>query len=312
MEFGLHLPDAGGQATREGLLAYARLAEAAGYASVWSSDHIAWPDPAKVSSKYPYAAPSDADANAGFPAAGSPWLDCLASLQFVAAVTERVRLGTTVLIIGYRGALQQAKSWASLDHLSGGRAILGVGVGWMKEEFDAIGMPWDRRGERADETLEIFDRLWSDESITFDGPFTSFGPIGFSPKPVDGHIPVWVGGHTGAAFRRTARFGDAFHSAFCTPERLKTEWDGVGQACDAIGRNRSEIELTMLCTLLLDSDSDRPGVLHGSTEQVVDQLGSYAELGVSHTVVFVAARGGLPGRLEAISRFAEEIAPQFA
>lgn len=307
MEFGLHLPDAGHQATREGLLAYARTAEETGYASVWSSDHIAWPDPANLASQYPYA-----DDNSGFPPAGSPWLDCLGSLQFVAAVTERVRLGTTVLIIGYRGALQQAKSWSTLDYLSGGRAILGVGVGWMKEEFEAIGMPWDRRGERADETLEILDALWRQDSVTFSGPFTSFGPVGFSPKPPNGHIPVWVGGHTPAAFRRTARSGDAFHSAFSTPERLAAEWAGVGAACEKIGRDRSEIELTMLCTLLFDAESDKPGVVSGSNQAVVDQLGAYAELGVTHTVVFVAARGGLEGRLDAIRRFASEVAPHLA
>lgn len=307
MEFGLHLPDAGQQATREAVLAYSVTAEEVGYSSVWSSDHIAWPDPANLASKYPYA-----DDNSGFPPAGSPWLDCLASLQFAAAVTERVRLGTTVLIIGYRGALQQAKSWATLDYLSGGRAILGVGVGWMKEEFDAIGMPWDRRGERADETLEIFEALWSQESTTFDGPFTRFGPIGFSPKPVHGRIPVWVGGHTPAAYRRTARYGDAFHSAFSSVERLATEWAGVRQACEAIGRDHGTLELTMLCTLLFDSATEKAGVLSGSDQKVIDQLGAYAELGVAHTVVFVSARGGLEGRLEAIRRFASEVAPNFS
>jgi probable F420-dependent oxidoreductase len=307
MEFGLHLPDAGAMATRDALLAYARTAEETGFASVWSSDHIAWPDPATLASKYPYA-----DDNSGFPAPNSPWLDCIGSLQFVAAVTERVRLGTTVLIIGYRGALQQAKAWATLDHLSGGRAVLGVGVGWMKEEFEAIGMPWDRRGERADETLEIFDALWTRESVSFDGPFTRFGPIGFSPKPTQGRIPVWVGGHTPAAFRRTAKYGAAFHSAFSSVERLTEEWQGVQRACEAIGRDPTTVELTMLCNLVFDHRSDKPGVLHGSNEQVIDQLGAYADLGVTHTVVFCAARGGLDGRLDAVRRFATDVAPHVA
>jgi len=304
MEFGLHLPDAGAMATREAMLAYARTAEETGFASVWSSDHIAWPDPATLASKYPYA-----DDNSGFPPPNSPWLDCIASLQFVAAVTERVRLGTTVLIIGYRGALQQAKAWATLDHLSGGRAILGVGVGWMKEEFEAIGMPWDRRGERADEFLEIFDALFTQDAVSFEGPFTRFGPIGFSPKPVNGTIPVWVGGHTPAAYRRTAKYGSAFHSAFSSVERLRGEWEGVQRACEAIGRDPGEIELTMLCNLVFDHTSDKPGVLSGSDQQVVDQLAAYAEIGVTHTVVFCAARGGLDGRLDAIRRFSAEVMP---
>jgi probable F420-dependent oxidoreductase len=304
MEFGVHLPDAGHLATREAMLAYARTAEECGYASVWSSDHIAWPDPASLASRYPYA-----DDNSGFPPAGSPWLDCIGSLQFVAAATERVRLGTTVLILGYRGALQQAKAWATLDHLSGGRAVLGVGVGWMREEFEAIGMPWDRRGERADETLEIFEALWSQDEVSFDGPFTRFGPVGFSPKPPNGRIPVWVGGHTPAAFRRAARHGDAFHAAFCTVERLRDEWAGVRAACEQAGRDPADLQLTMLCTLLVDGHSERPGVLHGSWAQITEQLGPYRELGVSHTVLFVAARGGLDGRLDAIRSFAAEVAP---
>ena len=230
-------------------------------------------------------------------------------MQFVAAVTERVRLGTTVLIIGYRGALQQAKAWATLDHLSGGRAILGVGVGWMKEEFEAIGMPWDRRGERADEFLEIFEALFTQDAVSFDGPFTRFGPIGFSHKPVNGTIPVWVGGHTPAAYRRTAKYGSAFHSAFSSVERLRGEWEGVQRACEAIGRDPGEIELTMLCNLVFDHTSDKPGVLSGSEQQVIDQLAAYAEIGVTHTVVFCAARGGLDGRLDAVRRFASQVMP---
>ncbi|MFN0089641.1 MAG: LLM class F420-dependent oxidoreductase [Acidimicrobiales bacterium] len=305
MEFGVHLPDAGRFATREAMLAYATTADQLGYASLWSSDHIAWPDPNTLASKYPYA-----DDNSGFPAAGSAWLDCIGSLQFAAAVTERVRLGTTVLILGYRPVLQQAKAWATLDHLSGGRAILGVGVGWMKEEFDIIDRPWDRRGERADEMLEIFERLWKDEQASFDGPFTQFGPVGFSPKPPNGHIPVWVGGHTKAAFRRTARYGEAFHAAFSSLDRLAAEWAGVREACEQIGRDPATVELTVLCTLLPGAVSDKDGVICGSNEQMLDQLGAYRDAGVSHMALSVAARGGLEARLDAMRAFAADLMPQ--
>jgi probable F420-dependent oxidoreductase len=307
MEFGLHLPDAGAYANREAMLAYATTAEASGYASLWASDHIAWPDPRTLASKYPYA-----EDNSGFPPPNSLWLDCLASLQFVAAVTERVKLGTTVLILGYRPAIQQAKAWATLDHLSGGRAILGVGVGWMKEEFEAIGMPWDHRGERADEFLEVFEELWSKEEISHEGRFLRFGPIGFTPKPPNGRIPVWVGGHTPAAYRRAARHGDAFHAAFPTPDGLAQQWAGVRAACEEAGRDPAELQLTMLVTAKFEGTSDRPGVLSGSSQQMVDQLAPYRDLGVTHTVVWAAARGGLDGRLDAIRRFADEVAPALA
>jgi alkanesulfonate monooxygenase SsuD/methylene tetrahydromethanopterin reductase-like flavin-dependent oxidoreductase (luciferase family) len=182
----------------------------------------------------------------------------------------------------------------------------------MKEEFEAIGMPWDHRGERADEFLEVFEALWSQEEVTHEGPYLRFGPVGFTPKPTNGRIPVWVGGHTTAAFRRTARHGDAFHAAFATPERLADEWGAVRAACEQEGRDPAEVELTMLVTAKFDGASDKPGVLHGSSEQVIDQLAAYKELGVRHTVVFAAARGGLEGRLDAIRGFAEEVIPALA
>ena len=302
MEFGVHLPDAGGMAQREPFLAYCRAAEDHGYESVWASDHIAWPDVESISSQYPYGD------NSGFPSPGSPWLDCIGSLTFAAAATERVRLGTTVLILGYRPAIQQAKAWATLDVLSGGRAILGVGVGWMKEEFEAIGMPWDERGARADEFLEVFEKLWADERVTHEGRFDRFGPIGFSPKPVNGRIPVWVGGHTRPAFRRTARYGDAFHAAFTPPAELTAMFDAVGAECEAIGRNPAEVERTMLHRVLFDHEAD--GAISGSVDRIVDQIGAYADLGVSHMAVFFLQRGGVEARLEAIARFAEEVRPQ--
>ncbi|MBJ82053.1 MAG: hypothetical protein CL462_04015 [Acidimicrobiaceae bacterium] len=305
MKFGVHLPDAGRDPSREAMINIATTAESLGYASLWSSDHIAWPDPATLTSKYPYA-----DDNSGFPPAGSAWLDCLGTLQFVAGITERVLLGTTVLILGYRGAVQQAKSWATLDHLSNGRAIMGVGVGWMKEEFEAVGRPWDNRGSRADETLEVFKVLFEDGLSSYEGTWTSFRDIGFSPKPVKNHIPVWVGGHSAAAFTRTAVFGDAFHAAFGSPDLLSQQWAAVREACDIVGRDSRELELTSLFRLNFDGGNLDEGEIGGGTEQVIDQIGRYEEAGLSHAAFFVLGRGN-EGRLEAINRFAEEIAPNF-
>ena len=305
MKFGVHLPDAGRDPSREAMIQVATEAEDLGYASVWSSDHIAWPDPATLNSKYPYA-----DDNSGFPQAGSAWLDCIGTLQFVAAITERVLLGTTVLILGYRGAVQQAKSWATLDHLSNGRAIMGVGVGWMKEEFEAINRPWDQRGQRADETLEVFKVLFAEGLSTYDGRWTQFRDIGFSPKPVANHIPVWVGGHSTAAFKRTAAFGDAFHSAFAHPDLLSEQWSTVTRECESLGRDIEELELTSLFRLNFDGGDLHQGEVGGTTEQVIDQIGQYSDLGLEHAAFFVLGKGN-EGRLEAIHRFAEEVAPHF-
>ena len=141
MEWGVHLPQLGRTANREALVRFARRAEAPGCHSGWVSDHIAWPE--AIASKYPYT-----EDGTFAPPPDMRWLDAFGTLFFVAACTERLRLGTTVLVLGYRPPVLTAKAVASLDLLSGGRAILGVGVGWMKEEFDVVGMPFDHRGAR--------------------------------------------------------------------------------------------------------------------------------------------------------------------
>lgn len=305
MKFGVHLPDAGRDPSREAMIQVATEAEDLGYASVWSSDHIAWPDPATLNSKYPYA-----DDNSGFPQAGSAWLDCIGTLQFVAAITERVLLGTTVLILGYRGAVQQAKGWATLDHLSNGRAIMGVGVGWMKEEFEAVNRPWDQRGLRADETLEVFKTLFAEGLSTYDGRWTKFKDIGFSPTPVNNHIPVWVGGHSAAAFKRTAAYGDAFHSAFAHPDLLAEQWSAVKTECDLLDRDIQELELTSLFRLNFDGGDLNQGEIGGTSEEIIDQIGQYSDVGLEHAAFFVLGKGN-EGRLEAIQRFADEVAPHF-
>src|SRR3712207_5590268 len=157
VQVGRDLPHIARQASGAVVMAFARAAEALGFDSAWATDHIALP--ADVTSRYHYSATGD------FPAPFNlPWLDPLGTLLFTAACTERIRLGTTVLILGYRPPVQTAKLIATLDVLSGGRTILGVGVGWMREEFDALGMPFDQRGARADEQLEIFEALFTQAS----------------------------------------------------------------------------------------------------------------------------------------------------
>ena len=206
MDIGVHLPQLGRGATRDALVEFCTEAERLGVHSGWVSDHIAWP--AEIAANYPY---SD---DGSFPAPNSmAWLEPIGTLLFVAGITEQIKLGQTVLIMGYRPPVQTAKLIATLDVLSQGRAILGAGVGWMREEFEVLGMPFDHRGKRADEQLEIFERLFADETPSYDGEFYSFPEIRFEPKPVQDRIPVWIGGASEPAFRRTARFGDCFHAA---------------------------------------------------------------------------------------------------
>jgi probable F420-dependent oxidoreductase len=300
MEWGIHLPHVGRQGGRDQLLRMARLADEAGMHSGWVSDHIAWP--AHIDSEYPYTD------DGHFPAGTDmPWLDPIGTMFFVAARTERLKLGTTVLILGYRPPMLTAKAFASLDVLSEGRAILGVGVGWMREEFEVLGMPWDHRGARADEQLELFEAMFTQDQPSYQGRYYQVPPVGFSPKPA-GRIPVWVGGDTEPAFRRTVRFGDAFHAAFQKVDEVAAAWRRIGELCDEAGRDRGELTLSVRL-YLDDTGSMEPAKsIAGSPEQMADTVGTWAEIGVDHILLDPVARGGFDGRLSAVERFMSGVA----
>jgi probable F420-dependent oxidoreductase len=239
-----------------------------------------------------------------------PWIDPIGTLFFVAACTERLKLGGTVLILGYRPPMLTAKAMASLDVLSGGRAILGVGVGWMKEEFDVLGMPYDHRGKRADEQLELFETVFTQATPSYHGEYYDVPEIGFEPKPVNGHIPVWVGGDTEPAFRRVVRAGDAFHAAFQPLADVDAAWQRIGVLCDEAGRDRSEVGLSV--RLYLDPGSAMPASksIGGSPAQMVDTIGEWAAIGVDHILLDPVAPGGIDGRRAAMEAFMTEVAAQ--
>jgi probable F420-dependent oxidoreductase len=239
----------------------------------------------------------------------TPWLDPLATLAFVAAVTERVRLGTTVQIMGYRPPVQSAKFWATLDQLSEGRAILGVGVGWMREEFEALGMPFDHRGARANEQLEAYDVLFREAAPSYEGRFYSFPEISFLPKPVHGHIPIWVGGHTASAFRRAARYGDGLHAAFTPVEELARHWAAVRSECEKIDRDPDELQLSTRVYLDPEGRMEPTKSLQGGAGQLAEAVAQWAEAGVAHLILDPVARGGSEGRLELIRWFVNDVRP---
>lgn len=304
MDFGVHLPQLGRSANRKNLIEWSEEVDRLGMHSAWVSDHVAWPT--EIESSYPYT--EDGSFPGGF---DMPWLDPLGTLMFVAARTERVKLGTTVLILGYRPPVLTAKWMSSLDVLSEGRAILGVGVGWMREEFEVLGMPYDHRGARADEQLEVFERLFADDLPTYDGTYYQFPEIGFSPKPPDRKIPIWVGGSSDAAFRRTARFGDGFHAAFEPVERVADEWASIGQACAEIDRDRSEIELSVRIYLDPAGVMEPEKSLQGSPDQMAATVAAWQDIGVTHIGMDSVAAGGASGRLDALRVFMTDVAPQF-
>lgn len=198
---GIHLPQAGPAASGEALRRAAVLAEQLGYADVWVSDHLVVPT--------------------GVPYPPSAYVfEPITCLAWVAAATERVRLGTTVLVMPMRNPLMVAKAFATIDQFSGGRAILGTAAGWLEAEFDALGVPFDERGPRTDEAIDMIQTMWTSDHITADYPVhgASFASIRAKPQPVD-TIPIWIGGHAPVALRRAARVGSGWHGGFLTAEQ---------------------------------------------------------------------------------------------
>ena len=303
MDWGVHLPHLGRDVGRNSLIEFAQTAEKAGIHSAWASDHVCWP--AEYKSKYPYSS------DGSFPApAGLGWLDPIGTLLFVAGCTDQIRLGFTVLILPYRPPVATAKQLATIDVVSEGRLILGVGVGWMREEAEVLGMPWDNRGRRSDEQLEIFEALFREEAPSYDGNYYSFPEVRFEPKPIQQPLPVWVGGNSQAAFRRTARFGHAFHAAFEPLDVVKREWGQVREACEAIGRDPDELDLSLRMFLDPNETMELAKSIGGSSDQMVETIGLCQEIGITHVLLDPVARGGIDGRLGALTDFMSDVASQ--
>lgn len=195
----------------------ARVAESVGFHGVVASDHLFYPH--KMASSYPYT-------EDGKPAFGpeTPWLDPTALLAAVAAATKRLWLSHAVFVLPLRHPLEVAKSMASVSQLAGGRTALGVGVGWMKEEFDQLGKDFRTRGKRTDEMIEVMRKVWEGGDVEHHGQFFDFDPLSMSPTPIE-PIPVWIGGQSEPALRRAARVGDGWIASGCSVDEVP-EWTG--------------------------------------------------------------------------------------
>ena len=265
MEIGVHLPHIGPLANRGGLTGFAQMAEEYGFDSLWVSDHVIVPR--KLDSRYPYARGGD------FPVPPDvPMMEPIATLLFVAGVTQRAKLGTTVLVLPMRNPVITAKMLATLDVLSNGRLILGVGAGWMEEEFQALNVPFERRGARTDEYIRLLKALWTEESPSFQGKLWQMDEVGFAPKPLQKpHPPIWVGGHAPAALRRAGRLGDAWHAVYTDPDGLREGYQQVQRYAEEAGRDPASVQLTIRARIMLDDAA-----------QAAQQLERYREVGVSH------------------------------
>jgi probable F420-dependent oxidoreductase len=273
VEVGCHLPVYGAAATREGLLLAARRIEALGYDSLWVSDHVVIPY--EIGSRYPYNATGD------FPLKPTTdFLEPLTALTMVAGVTSRVRLGTSVLVLPHRHPVLTAKMLATLDHLAPGRVVLGAGVGWMKEEIELFGVPFARRGAWSDEAIGIMRACWSQDRVSFAGEFFSFEGLGCRPRPANGTIPIWIGGHTARALRRVATLGDGWHAAFPTAEAMGHGIEQLREACRAAGRDLA----TLSIGARLGLSAKRPA------DDVLAELRALRDLGVSHVILETSMR----------------------
>jgi probable F420-dependent oxidoreductase len=292
MQIGCHLPVYGPAATREGLLLAARRIEALGYDSLWVSDHVVIPW--EIRSRYPYNATGD------FPLSpATDFLEPLTALTLVAAVTTRVRLGTTVLVLPHRHPVLAAKMLATLDHLAPGRVILGAGVGWMKEEIELFGVPYNRRGAWSDEAIKIMRACWRDDRVSFKGEFFSFEGLGCRPRPAHGTIPVWIGGHTDRALQRVVALGDGWHAAFPTAEALGHGIAQLREACRAAGRDPATLAISARVGL----SAKRPA------DDVLAELRALRDLGVAHVILETRMRD-VAELASTYERFAAEVRPR--
>jgi len=226
-------------------------------------------------------------------------------LSALAVATTRARIGCSVFILGHRHPVAMAKMLATIDVLSGGRLICGVGVGWWRQELEILGVDFARRGRAADEALAVFKTLWTEREPRFEGEFYRVGDVGFEPKPVQKpHPPIWVGGNTTAALRRVVALGDGWHAMSKTPDELRASLAELRALADAAGRAWKTIEVSMRFEL-----SEK--VLADGAPAVVDRLGEYARLGVSHTAV-VFRREDPKRMMELLDLVATKIRPPLA
>jgi probable F420-dependent oxidoreductase len=263
MRLGLHALGIGAGADRAVIDAVAAAAERCGFATLWSGEHVVMVD--RSESRYPY---SD-DGQIAVPATAD-WIDPLIGLSFAAAATSSIGLATGVLLLPEHNPVVVAKQAATLDTLSGGRFTLGVGIGWSREEFDALGVPFERRAARTAEYAAAMRRLWRDDVASFDGEFVNFDSVRVNPKPVGSKgIPIMLGGNGDAAMRRVVAWADGWYGFNLDGVRAVAERvEFVDRLCGETGRDRNELRLAVALRDL----------------QVRD-VGALADLGVDELVV---------------------------
>lgn len=313
MRIGIQPANSGTQATPEAIAEVAELADGLGFDSLQVTDHLVIP--VTIESTYPYN-------TSGRMAAGPDdvYFEPLSLIAYLAGRTRRIRLGTSVLIAGYRNPVVTAKFLACLDVLSGGRLVIGLGAGWMEEEFAAVGgPPFAERGVATDEVIEVFRRVWRDQPASFQGQIYAFGPVGVMPKPLQpGGIPLLIGGITRPAIRRAARLGDGWQPFKLPPEALRAGLSYLREQVERHGRDLAGFEVSHRLGLRLTTGPTerRPAeepwkTLVGTPEQVAADLDVYRDLGVTEAVFDFRTCTPEETR-ETLHLAAEHLLPRFA
>ncbi len=268
MKFGIVLPNFGKYANKKHLSDITLQAEELGFDSIWVSDHIVIPN-----------------SHEGF---GDEFYEPLVTLSFLAAITKSIRLGTSVIILPYRNPVTLAKMISTLDMLSEGRIILGIGTGWLKEEFDALGISYEHRGRLTDEWMNVMKVLWTDDSPEFEGKFLKFSDIKFLPKPYQKpHPPIWVGGGGTKALERAARFGTGWHPVGLTPWELKLKITELNRLREENGNSNREFHIALRRNLEINSEKDfgEDETLRGTPEKLIQGIKDYKDVGVTYLIL---------------------------
>ena len=275
MEIGLHVPQVGRYAARENVERFARAADEAGFDGLWVYDHVVLQK--EQQSQYPYSP----DGKLGFPPT-LDFLEPLTLLTFLAGVTKRARLGTSVLVLPMRQPVLHAKIMATIDFLSGGRFVLGAGIGWWKQEYEVLSVPFERRGRRMDECLQLLRSLWTDEWVSFKGEFYECVDWTCNPKPARPEgIPIWLGGESRAQLRRIGRYADGWLATMRSLRQLEEDFAVAKEAAAEAGRDPSKLVVAIEGGGVLDMEG---------MDQTAERLGKLKELGIRHAIVMVHPR----------------------
>ena len=304
MKFGFSLIVRGNEATPDTFARIAERAEALEIDSLWCSAHVIVPP--QVKSGYIL-----------IPGRKHPehWKECywepFTVLSYLAALTSKITLGTSVVIVPMHNPIELAKQVAEVDQLSGGRFVFGVGVGWFEEEFEVLGQDFHNRGARTDEALDLMKALWSDDPVSFHGRYHQVDEAFFSPKPRQRPSPpIWVAGGSKAALKRAARCADTWHPVRPTFETLRHARADLNGYLAEAGRKPESLEIAVKLPLIFQGGPPQPDqpLTQGRPADIIGAIKSYSEAGASH-LVFDFVPESLATALDTMERFAQEVRP---